>query len=126
MRNTGAEPGLCVLAKRSGAVQLLCKLAERTEILGNILTADVGTWIIWQVRMAVSSKILLLRKFYFKSLKESNTEEMDGMCKLPDYLVVVIKMDLYNLYISPKGYMLFMRIQINLCLVLNEFISMSL
>lgn len=94
--------------------------------MGNILTADVGTWIIWQVRMAVSSKILLLRKFYFKSLKESNTEEMDGMCKLPDYLVVVIKMDLYNLYISPKGYMLFMRIQINLCLVLNEFISMSL
>lgn len=71
--------------------------------MGNILTADVGTWIIWQVRMAISSKILLLRKFYFKSLKESNTEEMDGMCKLPDYLVVVIKMDLYNFIYFTKG-----------------------
>lgn len=48
--------GLRVQEERSGVVTLLCKLAERTEILGNILTADVGTWIIWQVRMAVSSK----------------------------------------------------------------------
>lgn len=48
--------GLRVQEERSGVVRLLCKLAERTEILGNILTADVGTWIIWQVRMAVSSK----------------------------------------------------------------------
>lgn len=48
--------GLRVQEERSGDVRLLCKLAERTEILGNILTADVGTWIIWQVRMAISSK----------------------------------------------------------------------
>lgn len=54
----GAElkPGLRVRAERSGVVRLLGKLAERREILGNILTADVGTWIVWQVRMAVSSK----------------------------------------------------------------------
>jgi hypothetical protein len=58
VRNVGAElkPGLGVRRERSGVVRLLCKLAERAEILGNILTADVGTWIIWQVRMAVSSK----------------------------------------------------------------------
>lgn len=42
------------------------------------------------------------------------------MCKLPAYLVVVIKMDLCNfIQISLRDCMLFMRIQINLCRVLD-------
>lgn len=63
-----------------------------------------------------------MRKFYFKSLLASNTEEM----KCANCPMFIIKMDLYNfIQITVRGFVLFMRIQIHLCLVLNELRSVS-